>query len=525
LSCNWDSVEGLFPEGLLEAMFERFTALLQRLAQDESAWRASELDSEPPSARALVEQVNATTVELLNGRGHDERLHAPLLAQIAARPQAVAVIHDGQVLHYGELGVASQRLAAQLRSAGALPNELVAVLMDKGWQQVVAVLGIVRAGAAYLPIDASLPEERIAQLLQLGDVRQVVSVPEVARRLQAAHAGLGWHLVSPALHPCRAAALQFEAAAQAPEDLAYVIFTSGSTGTPKGVMIDHRGALNTVLDINQRYGIGADDAVYGLSSLSFDLSVYDIFGVLGAGGRLVLPRADEGRDPEAWERDLQAHGVTLWNSVPALLQMLLDAREGQRQALRLRTVMLSGDWIPVELPGRLRQQCPQAQLYSLGGATEASIWSIDYPVREIDAAWRSVPYGKALANQQFYALKPDMSLCPMWSIGELYIGGIGLAKGYWGDPVKTAERFVRHPHSGQRLYRTGDLGRLLPDGNLEFLGREDQQSSQGYRIELSEIEAPEDHRRSRTLSSAPSTPARANSSSPMSCRTRTTSLR
>ena len=271
-----------------------------------------------------------------------------------------------------------------------------------------------------------------------------------------------------------------------------MIFTSGSTGTPKGVMIDHRGALNTVLDINARYGITAADAVFGLSSLSFDLSVYDVFGVLGAGGRLVLPAAADARDPEAWLAQLTAAQVTVWNTVPALLQMLVDYLDGAgAPALPpLRTILLSGDWIPVALPARIRRWFGDVAIYSLGGATEASIWSIDYRIGAVDPAWTSVPYGTALANQQVMALKPDLTPCPVGVAGELHLGGRGLAQGYWRDPAKTAAQFVTDPHSGTRWYRTGDLGRLLPDGNLEFLGRDDTQVKiQGYRIELGEIEA------------------------------------
>jgi amino acid adenylation domain-containing protein len=480
LSCNWDYVDGLFRPGVVEAMFASFTGLLSALATDEALWTASVLDTLPAATQQLLAQTQGASVDLLGSLQH---LQAPLLARMRATPDAIAVQTAAQSLTYRQLDRASARLALAL--AGVQPNELVAVLMPKHWAQVVAVLGILRAGAAYLPIDASLPAARIAELLHLGEVRRIVSVAEVA-------SGLGLDAVVIDADWLEAPAQALDESPAAAGDLAYVIFTSGSTGTPKGVMIDHRGALNTVLDVNARYGIGADDAVFGLSSLSFDLSVYDLFGLLGAGGRVVLPASDEGRDPEAWLRQLLAARVTVWNTVPALMQMLMDYLDGaDAPALPpLRVIMLSGDWIPVDLPARIRRWFPTASIYSLGGATEASIWSIDYRVGRVDPGWSSVPYGKALSNQQVRALKPDFTPCPIWVPGELYLGGMGLAHGYWRDPHRTAERFVSDPRSGERWYRTGDYGRLLPDGNLEFLGREDAQVKiQGYRIELGEIEA------------------------------------
>ena len=444
------------------------------------------IEMAPPAERALVAAANATDADVLGGLAGPALLHGPLLGQIALRGDAPAVRAADRSLSYRELGHASAALAARLAQGGARPNHLIAVVMDKGWQQVVAVLAILRAGGAYLPVDAGLPPARIVQLLRLGEVGQVVATPDVLARLELDRE---WrvHAVDAALLAGPAAAAP--AVASRPQDLAYVIFTSGSTGTPKGVVIDHRGALNTVLDINQRYAVGHDDAVLGLSSLNFDLSVYDIFGVLGAGGTLVLPHPGQLRDPHAWLALLLAHRVTLWNTVPALMQMLAEVAPAA--GVPLRVVMMSGDWIPIDLPARLRRMAPTARLISMGGATEASIWSISYEIGHIDPAWRSVPYGRALANQRFYVLHPEgLTLAPVGVTGALYIGGVGVALGYWRDEALTAASFIVHPASGERLYRTGDMGRLLADGNIEFLGRLDHQVKiKGFRIELGEIEA------------------------------------
>lgn len=278
---------------------------------------------------------------------------------------------------------------------------------------------------------------------------------------------------------------------QRPEDLAYVIYTSGSTGVPKGVIIDHRGAVNTIADINQRFGVGAGDRVLALSSLSFDLSVYDIFGTLAAGGTIVLPESSAAKDPARWAELMVRENISIWNSVPALMQMMVEYAACRPDVFQnLRLVLLSGDWLPLTLPGQIKSLRSGVQVVSLGGATEASIWSILYPIEEVSPDCPSVPYGKPMKNQRLYVFDEALEPSPVSVPGQLYIGGIGLAKGYWRNPEKTAASFITHPRTGERLYRTGDLGRFLPDGNIEFLGREDfRLKIRGFRIEAGEIEA------------------------------------
>ena len=265
-----------------------------------------------------------------------------------------------------------------------------------------------------------------------------------------------------------------------PGDLAYVMFTSGSTGEPKGVAIEHRSALNTVLDVNGRFAIGPDDRVLGLSALGFDLSVSGRRRHAGA----ARSRADE--RPRHWSR---RPASSLWNSVPMFLDLLLAAKPAAGSLASLRLAMLSGDWIPLGLPAALAAAAaPDVALLSLGGAAEAAIWSIGHEVGPLDPAWRSIPYGRPMANQSFHVLDADMRPCPDGVEGELYIGGAGLAHGYWRDGARTAAAFVTD-ETGRRLYRTGDIGRWR-DGLIEFLGRRDGQVKiGGHRIELGEVEA------------------------------------
>jgi amino acid adenylation domain-containing protein len=484
LLLDWDVVEGLFPPGVAEEMLAACLGLIRRLAVGEAAWGSEERFLAPESQLARRAQINATDTGLPEGL-----LHEGLLRQAALRPGAPAILWPEGAMSYGELLRRAGGLARRLRAAGAAPGRLVAVVLEKGWEQAVAVYGTLLAGAAYLPLDPALPRERLWLLLEHGGVELALTQarwdtalawPAAVRRLivDAEPEEGGPAASSP---PAR------------PEDLAYVIYTSGSTGMPKGVMIEHRAALNTVADVNRRFAVGPEDRVLALSALNFDLSVYDLFGLPAAGGAVVLPEPAALREPARWAELLESARVTVWNTVPALLVMLVDFLEGQGRRLppALRLVLLSGDWIPVTLPDRVRALHPGAvELVSLGGATEASIWSILYEIGEVDSAWRSIPYGRPMDNQRFHVLNEAMEPCPDWAVGHLNIGGAGLARGYWSDEARTREAFFLHPRTGERLYRTGDLGRFLPSGEIEFLGRDDfQVKVQGYRIELGEIEA------------------------------------
>ena len=488
LAFNWDVVDELFPEGLVGAMFDSYCRFLQCLADDEGSWQ----DTWPETVQTLVppeqlEQrasINATEAPVAA-----DMLHTLFARQVPQRPDQPAVVGSDRTLTYEELFRCSNQVGYRLRRLGARPNTLVAVVMEKCWEQVVAVLGTLASGAAYLPIDAGLAKERLWYLLEHGEVEfiltqsnldQTLEWPDGLQRIcvdSEELAGVGHHPLD---------------AVQGPEDLAYVIYTSGSTGLPKGVMIDHRGAVNTILDINKRFGVGPNDRVLALSALSFDLSVYDIFGTLAAGGTIVMPESTDARDPSRWAQLIAQENVTIWNSVPALMELLVEyvADRPGLTPLPLRLVMMSGDWIPVTLPDQIKVQIEEIQIISLGGATEASIWSIIYPIETVDSDWTNIPYGQPMVNQQFYVFNEALAHCPVWVPGQLFIGGIGLAKGYWGDAEKTQASFITHPRTGERLYRTGDLGRYLPDGNIEFMGREDfQVKIQGYRVELEEIEA------------------------------------
>ncbi|HEY9693240.1 MAG TPA: amino acid adenylation domain-containing protein [Oculatellaceae cyanobacterium] len=490
---NWDAVEDVFPAGLLDDMFAAYCKSLENLA-NQSEWQETHPRLIPQTQLEQRATINATDALV-----SPELLHTLFTAQVPKYAEKTAVVATNCTLSYQELYQRSQQLGYQLRQLGAKPNQLVAVVMEKGWEQVVGVLGILAAGAAYVPIDPRLPAERRSHLLNQAEVQLVVTQSWI-------DSSLDWsdniQRICVDITPLNPPLVRGETSSpldkiptlepvQKPEDIAYVIYTSGSTGLPKGVVIDHRGAVNTILDINQRFNVQACDRIFALSALNFDLSVYDIFGTLAAGGTIVLPDAAATQEPAHWAQLMQSEQITIWNSVPALMQMMVDYGANNPALFHnLRLVMLSGDWLPLTLPNQIKALNSQTEVISLGGATEASIWSILYPITEVNLNWKSIPYGKPMNNQRFYVLNEALEHCPVWVTGQLYIGGIGLAQGYWRDEVKTAASFITHPRTGERLYRTGDLGRYLANGNIEFLGREDfQVKIGGYRIELGEIEA------------------------------------
>ncbi|RMB84899.1 non-ribosomal peptide synthetase [Streptomyces shenzhenensis] len=482
LIVTWDAVETLFAEGVLDAMFDAHARLLRHLVTGD--WAAPLPDLLPATQR---ERRAAAARESALEPVAPRLLHEPFFARATGRPDRTALVTTaGEEVTYGTLAEQALRTAAALVDAGVRPGDLVAVTLPKGSEQIAAVLGVVAAGAAYVPLGLEQPAARLARVHTTAGFRVVLGDwPDPDGTGPRALPFPGTQSREPLRAPHELS----------PEALAYVIFTSGSTGEPKGVEISHAAAWNTIADINARHGIAEDDRVFALSALDFDLSVYDLFGLLSAGGSLLLPTEDQRREPARWPGLLDRHGVSVWNTVPALLDLLLDADEqgvrgGQEGGVRgLRTALVSGDWIGLDLPARLRARTTRPCAFvAMGGATEAAIWSNTLTVTEVDHRWVSIPYGRPLTGQRYRVVDPDGRDCPDWTPGELWIGGEGLARGYLADPVRTAEKFV--VRDGRRWYRTGDLGRFRSDGLLEFLGRLDSQLKiAGHRIEAGEIEA------------------------------------
>lgn len=518
---NFDYAAARFPEDLIPDLADYHHARILELAEHPEAWTRREAPLLPAAQTAERERSNATRTDL-----ELAALNAIVHRTAQVRPDATAIASTDRSLTYRELADEATAVASALCAQGVTPGSLVAVHLPPGWQQIASVIGALDAGAAYLPLDIRWPPLRVLDILRHSGCRVVVTDKDGESRLRAANATATADAAINANANADVTTVNAAAAADSapvpallrfgtppPSDAsalhtpdphtpeppanldatAYVIYTSGSTGRPKGVVVSHRQASNTLRDLAARLPLRADDKVIALSSISFDLSVFDIFGTLAEGGTVVVAQPSPTPDPALWARAVQEHGVTVWNSVPALMEMTLEhlRQDAPRTLASLRLIMLSGDWVAPTLLDRLQAVCPSARVLVLGGATEAAIWSNWFEAREHRPAdWTTVPYGYPLANQSLHVLDQGLADTPTWVPGDLYLGGEGVADGYLNDAERTAAAFLVHPRTGERLYRTGDRGRYRPGGVVEFLGRRDfQVKVGGFRIELGEIEA------------------------------------
>jgi amino acid adenylation domain-containing protein len=433
----------------------------------------------PVQANAIVHGQNSTSWPVAGNR----LIHELFEAQVDLRGTATACEADGQHHSYADIEARANRLAHALRARGVGPGSFVGVCLGRGAGLVAALLGIAKSGAAYVPLDEDYPPGRMT--FMLSDAAVAVLVTE------ARFAGLwpGEVLLHDSAEVANASPERPVRVAAA-SDVCYAIYTSGSTGNPKGVVMTHHAVVNTLDWVSRTFEVGPADRALFVTSPGFDLSVYDVFGALGAGATLVVASSICLQEPRLLLRHLLENRISIWNSAPAALQRLA-ALFPRQVSNDLRLVLLSGDWISVGLPDLIRSTFPLARVISLGGATEAAIWSNWYAVKAVDPHWHSIPYGRPIQNTQYYVLDGRLKPVPTNVAGDLYISGVNLAKGYLNRPELTAERFVANPFlSGARMYATGDRARYLPDGELELLGRADLQVKiRGYRIELGEIEA------------------------------------
>jgi amino acid adenylation domain-containing protein len=415
-------------------------------------------------------------------------LHRHIEAQVDRTPDAVAVVCGDESLTYAELDRRANRVAHHLRSLGVTADETVGVLMERSLELVVALLGVLKAGGAYVPIDPAYPRERITALVRDSGARAVLTQERFADRAAAGDA------VVVALDGAGASRLEASstrpAPVLAPDNLAYVIYTSGSTGQPKGAMNTHGAIVNRLVWMQRQYGLTASDRVLQKTPFTFDVSVWEFFWPLMAGARLVVARPGGHQEGDYLVRLIAHEGITTVHFVPSMLQRFLE-EPGVGACRSLVRVICSGEALSFDLQERFFTRLG-AELHNLYGPTEAAV-DVTYWACRRDGERGPVPIGHAIDNVRMHVLDHAFEPAPAGVAGELYIAGVGLARGYLGRPDLTAERFIPDPTSGARgarLYRTGDRARQRPDGALEYLGRTDHQIKlRGFRIELGEIEA------------------------------------
>lgn len=421
----------------------------------------------------------------------DKTLNILLEEQVSKTPDHIALRLGEESMTYKELNERANQLARLMITCGVRTGDNVGLLVLRSFDMIIGMYAILKAGAAYIPIDPDYPIGRQLYILSNSEIGLLLT--------DSSHPVTGLMPGRKSINISTAELNQYSTSnldlAIDSEQLAYIIYTSGSTGKPKGVMIEHHSVVNLISWVNQQFSIGTEDRLLFLTSMCFDLSVYDIFGILASGGSLVIAEQAQVSDINQLLWMLQHYEITFWDSVPTTLDYLvkeLELTNIDYRQFALRLCFLSGDWIPLSLPDRVKHFFPKANVISLGGATEATVWSNYFVVEKIEPDWRSIPYGKPINNNFFYILDDQLKPVHQGVTGELFIGGVGVARGYANDAEKTAAAFLPDPFSEglvAQMYRTGDLGRMLPDMNMEFLGRKDNQVKiRGFRVELGEIE-------------------------------------
>ncbi|WJM11232.1 amino acid adenylation domain-containing protein [Paenibacillus sp. PK1-4R] len=472
----------LFNEETVERYLRHFVQLVsQMIAQPEASIGSYELVT--LEEKQQLHAFNDTAAKY----PREATIHGLFEAQVEKTPDAVAVVYGDQQLTYAELNTRANQLAWTLREHGVGAECIVAIMAERSLELMVGLYGILKAGGAYLPIDPSLPAERIGYMLR--------------------DSGTAVLLLDPGQDPCGFEGAVVELAPQGQtqsesnppleqdsDSLAYVIYTSGTTGNPKGVMIEHRSVINRLQWMQHRYPIGEQGVILQKTPITFDVSVWELFwwGMTGARVCLLPPQGE--KDPVILAETIERHGVTVMHFVPSMLSVFLEQAGdafNREQLGSLRRVFASGEALkPQQVTGFYKlMEGSEATLHNLYGPTEATV-DVTYYDSASTFAEGVVPIGKPIANTQLYIVNDHRQLQPMGVAGELCIAGEGLARGYLNQPELTAEKFVDNPFEpGTKMYRTGDLARWLPDGNLEYLGRIDHQVKiRGYRIECGEIE-------------------------------------
>ena len=479
---------GLFHESLISLLQERLLAMIEAIIRNPGSVIADLPTLGSSERHQIIDSFNRTAAKYEEGK----TLHELFAEQVCRTPDRVALVASPDMLSFAELNSRANQLAHYLRSVGVAPEGRVGICLDRSLEMVVGLLGILKAGAAYVPLDPNYPRERLEYIFNDSAPRVILTqerlrsiLPDTTAQVIALDSQ--WSDVA----RCEDENPDASALGLTPRHLAYVIYTSGSTGRPKGVMNEHRGVVNRLQWMQDRYRLNQDDRVLQKTPFSFDVSVWEFFWPLLNGASLIIARPEGHQDAVYLRGLIQEAAITTVHFVPSMLEAFLDQNlDGQCKSLR--HVVCSGEELSLGLQNLCLEELPQAELHNLYGPTEAAI-DVTYWRCRLDAAASRVPIGCPISNTRMYILDSAQQPVPIGESGEIHIGGVAVARGYLNQPDLTAERFIQDPFSQEpyaRLYKTGDLGLWREDGNIEYLGRMDNQVKiRGFRIELGEIEA------------------------------------
>jgi len=464
LKCALEYNTDLFKPSTMERLIHHFQTLLRAIIANPNE-KINDLNILTQAEEKQFNLWNQTKIEYPK----EATLHQLFEAQVSKTPNAIAVVFEKQSLSYEELNAKANQIAHYLIEQGIKPDTLVAIQIERSLEMMIGLLGILKAGGAYVPIDPTYPEDRIEYMIEDSNAKVLVNKAVIDEVLESDYSS-----TNPLVH-------------MHSNHLAYVIYTSGSTGKPKGVMVEHQGVVNRIAWMQKEYQLDTNDIILQKTPFSFDVSVWELFLPLMYGIKLVFAKPEGHKDNAYLTKLIQKESITFLHFVPSMLSNMIHS-EGFSECDSIKNIVCSGEALPHSLAKTFYEKVNHITLHNLYGPTEASIDVTSYLCPK-QSSLHTVPIGKAIDNTTLYILDENLNQVPVGVIGELHIGGVGLARGYLNKAELTQEKFIHHPQFG-RLYKTGDLVRYLDDGNIEYLSRmDDQIKLRGFRIELGEIES------------------------------------
>ncbi len=473
----------LFNKATIERMYRHLENIMQTVIEDINI-KLSEVEilTEEERQQILIDFNNTK-----EDYPKDKTINQLFEEQAERTPDNIAVVYEDHKLTYRELNERTNQLARVLRDKGVGSDSIVGIMVERSLEMIVGIMGVLKAGGAYLPIDPEYPDDRISYILEDSKAELILTQSKYVKNIE--FDGEILNLESEQSYSKEEAKLEN---INSPKDLAYIIYTSGSTGNPKGVMIEHESAINTLTEMERNYPLTKEDVYLLKTSYTFDVSVTEIFGWFIGNGKLAILNPGEEKDVIGILNAIEKYKVTHVNFVPSMLNVLLEGLDERNvnKLNSLKYVFAAGEALSKETVNRFYRLIRTAELENIYGPTETTIYVTRYSLKNFDKETKNIAIGKPLSNIKAYIIDKNSNIQPIGIRGELCFAGIGLGRGYLNRPELTAEKFVENPFVlGERMYKTGDLARWLPDGNIEYLGRIDHQVKiRGYRIELGEIE-------------------------------------